>query len=410
MQDAKQSDPKLMGWMRGFPATQDRVITFDNADHFKFPQLRWALSHMQELTPSVRVIKGNNQVYKFPVNFNEQIDSVTFKSLTGDSYTWASSLEANYTDGIIVLHKGKLVYEKYFAEYQPWLMHSLMSVTKSFVGLLATLLVYEKKLDVTKLVKEYLPELELSAFGDATVKQVMDMTTNLHYSENYSDHSAEIWQFAQAGNLLPQPKDYQGAQGFYEFLKTVKKAGPHGQGFTYKTVNTEVLAWIIQRITQQKLADLLAEKIWSKLGVEQDAMIQVDKQGTPFGGGGMNCGLSDLARFGEMMRLRGFFNGLQIVPEAVVDDIASGASQKDFETAGYPTLPGFSYHNMWWISHDEHGSYTARGIHGQVIWIDPKAEMVIARFGSHPMAANIYNDPISIPAYRALGRFFVSNT
>jgi CubicO group peptidase (beta-lactamase class C family) len=111
-----------------------------------------------------------------------------------------------------------------------------------------------------------------------------------------------------------------------------------------------------------------------------------------------------MARLGEMMRLGGRFNGQQIVPQAVVDDIRRGADPAQFAKAGYATLPGWSYRNMWWVSHNEHGAFSARGIHGQVIYIDPRAEMVIARFGSHPLASNVNFDPTSLPAFHALAK------
>ena len=111
-----------------------------------------------------------------------------------------------------------------------------------------------------------------------------------------------------------------------------------------------------------------------------------------------------MARFGEMMRLGGRFNGQQIVPPAVVDDIRRGGNRDHFALAGYTLLPGWSYRNMWWVSHNEHGAFTARGIHGQAIYIDPAAEMVIARFASHPLGANANLDPTSLPAYHAVAQ------
>jgi CubicO group peptidase (beta-lactamase class C family) len=87
-----------------------------------------------------------------------------------------------------------------------------------------------------------------------------------------------------------------------------------------------------------------------------------------------------------------------------VDDIRRGADKAEFAKAGYTLLPGWSYRNMWWVTHNEHGAYMARGIHGQAIYIDPKAEMVIARFGSHPLASNVHLDPASLPAYHALAK------
>ena len=237
----------------------------------------------------------------------------------------------------------------------------------------------------------------------------MDMTIGVRYSEAYADPTADIHAYARAGGMRARPRDYDGPQTFYDYLVTLKKEGEHGTGFTYKTVNSEVLAWIVKRVAGVRLADLTSEQIWSKLGCEYDALYQVDSVGTEAGGGGLNTTLRDLARFGELMRCDGSFNGHQIVPAAVVADIRNGADRAHFATAGYATLPGWSYRNMWWVSHDAHACFTARGIHGQLIWVDPAAEMVIARYGSHPLAANTFIDPNSLPAYRALAEHLLRN-
>jgi hypothetical protein len=132
--------------------------------------------------------------------------------------------------------------------------------------------------------------------------------------------------------------------------------------------------------------------------------MSVDSIGTPFAGGGLNASLRDLVRFSEMMRNEGRYNGTQILPPEVVTDIRNGASREDFAKAGYRLLPGWSYRNMWWVSHNEHGALMARGVHGQALYVDPLAEMVIARFASHPVAANAANDPTSLPAFEAVAK------
>jgi CubicO group peptidase (beta-lactamase class C family) len=169
--------------------------------------------------------------------------------------------------------------------------------------------------------------------------------------------------------------------------------------FAYKTVNTDVLAWITRRVSGQSLSTQLSTRIWQPMGAEEDAYYTVDRLGIESGGGGLNTTLRDLARFGEVMRNRGQFNGRQIVPKRVVDDIANGGDPKKFAPAGYATLPGWSYRNQWWVSHNSHGAYMARGIHGQSIYVDPRAEMVIARYASHPAAGNVNNDPVTLPAF-----------
>jgi hypothetical protein len=266
------------------------------------------------------------------------------------------------------------------------------------------MLVAEGKLDENALVTRYIPELRGTAFGDATVRQVLDMTTGLKYSENYADPTAEVWQYVRAGGILPRPPGYSGPTSFYAFLRTLQKEGEHGQAFAYKTVNTDVLGWLIRRASGQTVGTLLSERIWQKLGAEQDAYLLIDSEGTEFAGGGFNPSLRDMVRFGEMIRLGGRFNGQQIVPTAVIDGIRRGGGKAEFAKAGFKLLEGWSYRDMWWVSHNEHGAFAARGIHGQVIYIDPKAEMVIARFASHPLAANANLDPTSLPAYHALAK------
>lgn len=152
------------------------------------------------------------------------------------------------------------------------------------------------------------------------------------------------------------------------------------------------------------MPELLAERIWSRLGADHDAYMLVDGLGTAFAGGGLNATARDMARFGEMMRHSGRYNGKQIVPATVVQQIQRGASQTAFKTAGFHWLRGYSFCHQWWVSHNAHGAYLARGVHGQTIYIDPVAEVVIARFGSHPLAANANFDPTSLPAFDALAR------
>jgi CubicO group peptidase (beta-lactamase class C family) len=105
-----------------------------------------------------------------------------------------------------------------------------------------------------------------------------------------------------------------------------------------------------------------------------------------------------------MLRRDGEWHGAQVVPEAVVADIRRGGDPEKFAPAGYALLPGYSYRSMWWVSHNELEAFEGRGIHGQRLYIAPRADMVIARFASHPVAASAANDPITLPAFLALGR------
>ena len=405
---AEDSDPRRLGWMAGFPPPPDKLIMQPQSDYFSFPKLRWTVCHIRELMPTEQVSRGIGSSTPLQYAIDDNIDSVRFTPLGGGkSMTWAESLLSNYTDGILIIHKGKVVYEKYFGCLEETGQHAAMSMTKSLTGLLAEILVAEGKLDDNAKVSSIVPELANSAFGSATVRHVMDMTTALDYSEDYSDPKADIWIYSAAANPLPKPKNYKGPIGYFEYLQTVKQKGVHGEAFGYKTINTDALGWIISRVTDKDLAQLLSERIWSRLGAEQDAYMTVDAKGTPFAGGGLSAGLRDLGRIGLLMLNSGMINGQRLFPKMVVENIRHGGDKRAFAKAGYKTLEGGSYRSMWWILHNINGAYAARGVHGQTIYVDPTAEMAIVRFASFPTAKNEQIDPTSLPAYQAVAMYLM---
>jgi CubicO group peptidase (beta-lactamase class C family) len=154
---------------------------------------------------------------------------------------------------------------------------------------------------------------------------------------------------------------------------------------------------------------LLSERIWSRMGAEQDAYMTVDGVGTPFAGGGLSAGLRDLGRFGQIM-----LNGGRVARRAARARLrpsrtsAAAATSMPFAAAGYADLAGGSYRGQWWIFNNDHGAFAARGVHGQTIYIDPTAEMVIVRFASFPIAFNSRIDPTSLPAYQAVAEYLMA--
>ncbi|WP_430812746.1 MULTISPECIES: serine hydrolase domain-containing protein [unclassified Carboxylicivirga] len=407
--DAKTSDPNEIGWMKGFPPPKGKIISASDGSFFRFPALRYSVCHLREFMPTKVVKASTDKHYKFRQKLDKNIDKVTFRPLNSSAtITWLESLELNYTDGILILHKGKVVYEKYFGALELNGVHAAMSVSKTFTGTLGALLVEEGLLDENKTGADYVPELKKSAFGDATIRQILDMTTGLKYSEDYSDPNAEIWAFSAAGNPFPKPASYSGPTNYYDYLVTVQKEGEHGKVFGYKTINTDVMGWIISRVSSKSIPELLSERIWKPLGTHVDGYYQVDGAGIAFAGGGLSANMRDMGLFGEMIRKKGKFNKTQILPEALIEDIMNGGNKDAFNKSVYSSLKGWSYRNMWWHTHNEHGAFAARGVHGQTIYIDPKAEMVIVRFASHPEAKNSKIDPTSLPAFHAVAKYLIS--
>ena len=412
---AQESDPRVMGWMQGFPPPQDRLITQPDANYFSFPKLRWSVCHLREFLPTEQISRGLGAPapldYLVPAEFadmRDQIDALSFTPMDSTKQmTWKESLDANYTDGMLIMHKGRVIYERYSGCLQEDGKHAIMSMTKSITGLLAEIMVVEGDLDDTLLVRDVIPEIGNSAFATATVRQVMDMTTGVQYSEDYSNPKADIWLYSAAASPLPKPKGYQGPNGYWEYLQQVKPAGKHGDEFHYKTINSDMLGWIISRISGISVTELASLRLWRPMGAEQDAYQTVDGKGVPFAGGGISAGLRDLGRLGLLVLNEGMINGKRLFPAKVVQNIRAGGDPEKFGDA-FPTIPNGSYTSQWWGFHNEHNAFAARGVHGQTIYIDPTAEMVIVRFASHPNAKNGVIDPTSLPAYQVVAEFLLT--
>jgi hypothetical protein len=233
--------------MEGVPPPSERLITQPDSDYFSFPKLRWSVCHLREFLPTEEISRGLGAPvpldYLAPAEFADErqaIDALTFTPMNSDEeMTWEESLYANYTDGMLIVHQGRVVYERYFGCLDEDGKHAAMSMTKSVTGLLAEIMVAEGTLDDTALVRDIIPEIGDSAFATASVREVMDMTTGVRYSEDYSDPNADIWLYSAAASPLPKPEDYAGPDGYWEYLQQVRPEGHHGDQFHYKTINSE---------------------------------------------------------------------------------------------------------------------------------------------------------------------------
>ena len=395
----------LLSMNIGVMAQNDLIKSVIDGSFFNFPQIRESVCDMRMFFPTKGVKPAEYNRYEFKEKHDDAIANVMFETLNGELISFEESLDLAKADGIIVLHKGKIVFERYYGFLEPDGTHAVMSVSKTLTGTLGAVLVAQGILDENKKASYYVPELSVSAFGNATIRELLDMTTALDYDENYNNPNSRIWEFSQAGTPYPKPENYKGAKSYREFLQTVKQKGKHGQKFAYKTINTDALAWVITRVCDKPLANLISEYFWQPMGAHFEGYYQLDGTGTEFAGGGFNGALRDLAAFGEMIRNDGFFNGKQIIPKGLMSDIIENSNASKFDKESYPLLKGWAYRNMWWVMKNSDQAFCARGVHGQVIYINPTAETVIVRLASHPEASNGVNDPFSLPAYQAVADY-----
>ena len=391
-----------LGYMSTFPPTAEQLV--DQSNRTKYPQMRWTLQHTNELVPTRTIRRGPGAPAVFP-RAEQNFDELPFVDENGRKTTISGWLKDSYSDAIVVLHRGRTVYERYMNQMRPETLHLAFSVTKSFTGLLAAQLAHEGKLDLEAPVTRYVPELAGSAWGDMKVREVMDMTGAVRYREVPTDPTSDLFPYLFASGMVPAPPSYAGPKNIYDFVKTLKKDGEHGVGFNYRTVHSEVLGWVVSRVTGKHFTEVMSERIWSKLGMEEDANVMIDSVGTPLQGAGLSATARDLARFGEMIRRRGEFNGQSVIAQAVIDDLMKGGDREKFKASpNRAAWAGYSYHNQWWISHNADGTFEALGVHGQYVHINPAAEMVVVKLSSHPVNFAGYWHAASLKAFDALAQ------
>lgn len=393
------TDPVALGIMAGAPPPANRRVALANL--LAYPNPRWGFHHMRELAPSRAVSSAGEPVRPLPAA-HALLDAVTLDDGAGNRTSLADWQKNTYTDGLIVLHNGRVVLETYHAGMQPSDAHALWSLSKSFVGLLTAMLAHDGRIDRQAPVSRYLPELAGTAWGEATIQQTLDMTTGAAYSEIFTDPASEVFRYLFATGLVPPPANYAGPRILYDYLPTVAARGAHGAGFAYKSVDTEVLGWVIRRVTGKDVAALLSERVWRRLGAEGDAYYLLDPAGTAISSIGFNATLRDLARFGEMIRNGGKAGDTQIVPAEVIAEIRRGGDPARFRAAGQAARDGYSYRNQWWIAHDQDGTFEAKGLHGQHIHINPAAGLVVVKLSSHPVGNTIFTHVQDRAAFRAL--------
>lgn len=317
--------------------------------------------------------------------------------------TAADLLAASHTDGFLVLKDGAVVAETYGPTMTATTRHIIFSVSKSVTGTLAGVLVDRGELDPDAPVTRYIPELQSSAYGDATVRHVLDMTVSLRFIEDYLDPKGDVARYRVAMDWNP-PADFPYEGGLHHFLGNLRKdRAQHGERFEYASPNSDLLGWILERAGGALMAELLTRHLWQPLGAESDGYITVDRHGAARTAGGICVTLRDLARFGEMVRERGQAHGRQVVPAAWIDDIFTRGSEEAW-TRGEMTglLKHARYRSKWYVPLDVPDTLIAIGIHGQWIYIDRRAGVTIAKLSSQPLPVDDPLDVRMLAMFRAI--------
>jgi hypothetical protein len=374
--------------MRGSPPLPpDRLVTLANWQDPPFS--RWGFQHVRDLIPTARIRRGDGPARRLP---RAERDLSGLRVRAGRrELSIDSMLRETWTDGFLVLHRGRVVMERYVNDLAPDTPHILMSVSKSIVSTVAGILVGRGQLDPSAAVTSVLPELEGTSFEGAAVQHLLDMRSGTRFDEDYANPEADVRAFEQVYLMRPRTDPNLPADACAYFA-TLGNDGEHGGPFRYRSVLTDVLGWVIERAGGARLAELLSRELWQPMGAEFDADITVDAHGNAMADGGVCATLRDLGRFGLLFLQRGRRGRRQVVPPTWIADTLRGAPDgaKAFEEGeGFEGFgPGAHYRNAWWVRDPGAPFFNASGINGQAVFVHGPSGTVVAKLSSYPVATD----------------------
>ena len=392
---AKPASFPELGLMQGSPPPADQLVTLSN---WQVPPFnRWAFLHIRELIPTARISRGSGPV-AVAEHDPRPIDQITFED-QGRTWTIAEMLDATYTDGLLVMHEGRVIDERYVDGMDPSSTHLLQSVSKSITSTVVGALQARGVLTTQDLVTDHVAELSGGPFEGCTIQHLLDMRAGIKWSEDYEDDNADVCVYEELYNWRPRthPELPDDAYGYMASLK--ENARPHGGPFDYRSILTDVLGWVIERAGGATFAQLCSSEVWSKIGAQSDAEVTVGPNGCAMEDGGICTTLGDLARFGQMQLDEGLAPGGRVVPAEWVRGCTSPDPELLEAFAASPDsqdFPGAMYHNKWWVLDPDRGIHSGFGIYGQQVLIHPPARAVVAKFSTQPEAWNPQREALQV--------------
>lgn len=357
------------------------ALTLMNWD--RAPQNRWSFQHVREIVPTAPIAAGV-AVPLAQAGQGIDPDTIVFVDHAGELTTFGRLLDTSFTDGILLLHRGRIVYENYRNGMRPETLHLAQSMSKSVIAALTGSLHHHRVLPLERRVADFVPEFRDSAYCDATIAHLLDMTSGVDFPEDVTDPISGLGVMDIAVGWKPVAPDNPNPRSVRALVASLRKmVRPHGAQFDYRSMETEVLGLCIEAAVGASLCDLISELIWRPMGAEHDANFAVDPEGYAIADGGLSSSLRDLGRFGLIYAHEGSVNGRQILPAAWIRDTSKGNASA-FPDSRKADWPNGAYRYQFWIEDVAATAILALGIYGQMIYIDHARDFVGVKLSSSP--------------------------
>lgn len=350
-------------------------LLVDKYSYMVQPYNFYYFHHMDELGFRTDVVKRGDHVY--PLKEPKGSFSVMYK-FGGIEHSFDDYFRREYVTGFLVLHDNQIIFERYSHGANQDSRFVSQSVAKSILSILVGVAIDEGKIhSVSDPIVRYLPYLAKSGYRDVTLKEVLQMTTNVDYSEDYRKPTS-----LGAALLTGHPS-------FKDFAASLDpSATKPGTAFQYQSVNSQVLGLLLERVTGERLNIWAQDRLWKKIGARRDAFFyESTKQPDTCAFACFNATLRDYGRVGLMMLNKGELGGTRVVSESWVHNSTTPDAPflmpKPAGANGEPTT-GYAY--QWWIPYGGEGVFEAEGIFGQMIYVNPTRRVVIVQTSAWPVA------------------------
>ena len=308
------------------------------------------------------------------------------------------------------MHKGKIKFEFYdkFTKFNT--PHIIFSVSKSLTSLLTGILVEKKVINVNNYISHILPETKGTAYEDATVRNVLDMSVASGFIEDYTGQ-AEIFKKyrSSTGWDLPETNSTQTVKGLHDFLSSMPKSNQkHGKKYHYCSPHSDLLGWIIERASGENYSKIMADLLFKKAGINHEANVTVDKWGASRAAGGISVSPYDLLLISELVRNHGSNKNGQVIPASWIEDFVNNKNNSIYlNQDNLERFPKGNYRSKWYQTGFKDNEYCAIGIHGQNIWINPQKEITIVRMSSASDPINIKTEELMFSVFNEISKIFI---
>lgn len=271
-------------------------------------------------------------------------------------------MAAQRSAALLILHDGKLRLERYGLGFDAGGRWTSFSVAKSVTSMLVGAAIADGHIrSMDDKVSDYIPQMKGSAYDGVSIRQLLTMTSGVRWNEDYADPKSDVARFDR--HEAPP-----GVDALVDYLRRLPREATAGTRWLYSTGETNLVGVLVAQATGKPLSEYLSQKIWVPAGMEQQATWILSRGGNEISGCCIQAATRDFARFGQFVLEGARAAGRPVVPEGWLAE-----ATREHTGIGQP---GRGYGYQWWTYAD--GSFAARGIFGQGIFIDPKRRLVIA--------------------------------